>query len=247
MQDLLGHKDVLTAINRLADSSRRHRQQLLSNHLPLPGCQIALLSFPEISFSDANSVNSTENDVTTVVAWACMSSSTKQHEKLNETRTAWSSTLHSRQRVLLHTQPLVALHQKWKLGADEQTHYDALALSIKLFDAVIDGSGFGNEVTHETMLQSLRPLLIAFDEARGLEHDEQRQQQVVDRLIGYLRNDANRGRAFEVEYADFDDDRRVDRKVLRFKLLKTTSATNIFSKAFRKHGEFMRAVRRFAR
>ena len=77
-----------------------------------------------------------------------MSSSTKQqHEKLNETLAAWSSTLHSRQRVLLHTQPLVTLQQKWKLGAGEQAHYDALALSIKLFDSVIDGSGFGNEVT----------------------------------------------------------------------------------------------------
>lgn len=150
-----------------------------------------------------------------------MSSSTKQqHEKLNETRATWSSTLHSRQRVLMHTQPLVTLQQKWKQGTDEQTHYDALALSIKLFDAVIDGSGFGNEVTHDTMLQSLRPLLNAFDEASGIEQDEQCQQQVVVRLIGYLKNDANRGRAFEVEYADFDDDGRVARKVLRFKLLK---------------------------
>ena len=148
------------------------------------------------------------------------SSAEQQHEKLNEDRNAWSSTLHSRQRVLLHTQPLVTLQQKWKLGVAEQAHYDALALSIKLFDSVIDGSGFGNEVTRETMLQSLQPLLTAFDEASELEHNERLHRQVVDRLISYLKNDANRGRAFEVEYADVDDNHGLERKILRFKLLK---------------------------
>ncbi len=147
-------------------------------------------------------------------------SAKQQLEQTRETQPAWNSTLHSRQRVLLHTQPLVTLQQKWKLGTEDQAHYDALTLSIKLFDAIIDGSGFGNEVTRETMLQSLRPLLAAFDDATNLDPNERRHLQVVDRLIGYLKNDANRGRAFEVEYADFDDRRQLDRKVLRFKLLK---------------------------
>jgi hypothetical protein len=115
---------------------------------------------------------------------------------------------------------LVTLQQKWKLGVAEQAHYDALALSIKLFDSVIDGSGFGNEVTRETMLQSLQPLLMAFDEASELKHNERLHRQVVDRLISYLKNDANRGRAFEVEYADVDDNLGLERKILRFKLLK---------------------------
>jgi len=148
------------------------------------------------------------------------SSANKRVEKPNRTPTSGSSTLHSRQRVLLHTQPLVTLQQKWKQGVAEQAHYDALTLSLKLFDSVIDGSGFGNEVTREAMLQSLQPLLTAFDEASDVRQDERLHRQVVDRLIGYLKNDADRGREFEVEYADFHGSRRLDRKILRFKILK---------------------------
>ena len=99
---------------------------------------------------------------------------------------SWSSTLNSRQRVLLHTQPLVTLQQKWKLGLEDQSHFDALTLSIKTFDTIIDQSGFGNEVNSETVLESLKPLLRAFDHAHDIAGNETRYQQIVQRLLGYL-------------------------------------------------------------
>jgi tetratricopeptide (TPR) repeat protein len=123
---------------------------------------------------------------------------------------------------LLHTQPLVTLQLKWKLGADELSHYDALTLAIKVFDTIIDRSGFGNEVTEEIILDALQPLLLAFDDSEQLPRDRQRYEQVVQRLIGYLRNDSNRGRAFEVDYSDFNKKHELVRKVLQFKLLKET-------------------------
>jgi hypothetical protein len=58
----------------------------------------------------------------------------------------WNTSLSSRQRVLLHAQPILMMRQYWASRDDQDARYDPLCLSMKLFDVVIDQSGFGNEV-----------------------------------------------------------------------------------------------------
>ena len=71
----------------------------------------------------------------------------------------WSASLSSRQRVLLHAQPIIQMRQSWSGRDDEDLRYDPMCLTMKLFDVVIDQSGFGNEVVRETVADALFPLL----------------------------------------------------------------------------------------
>src|SRR5690606_30979905 len=75
----------------------------------------------------------------------------------------WSATLSSRQRVLLHAQPILAMRQSWTARADQSASYDPLCLSMKLFEVVIDQSGLGNEVGRQAATDALCPLLAALD------------------------------------------------------------------------------------
>ncbi len=86
----------------------------------------------------------------------------------------------------------------------------------------IDRSGFGNEVVRETVQVHLAPLLESIDAASGIPPapEPERYRRVVDRLIGDLLNDAQRGESFSVEYSDFDSNGRARRLTLSFKLLK---------------------------
>ncbi len=135
-------------------------------------------------------------------------------------RASWTSTLTDRQRVLLHTQPLMMLRHNWSLRDEECQRYDPLCLSMKLFDVVIDHSGFGDEVVRDTVQDHLAPLLESIDVAAGASPESERHRRVVDRLIGDLLNDSQRGESFSVEYSDFDGDGLARRLTLSFKLLK---------------------------
>jgi hypothetical protein len=132
----------------------------------------------------------------------------------------WNPTLTDRQRVLLHTEPLLMLRHNWSLRDEECQRYDPLCLSMKLFDVVIDQSGFGNEVVRDTIQEQLTPLLEAIDAAAGVLPDAERHRRVVDRLIGGLLNDSQRGESFSIEYSDFDAKGIACRRNLSFKLLK---------------------------
>ena len=48
---------------------------------------------------------------------------------------------------------------------DEELRYDPMCLTMKLFDVVIDQSGFGSEVVRQTVADALFPLLESLDEA----------------------------------------------------------------------------------
>ena len=82
-------------------------------------------------------------------------------------RVQWNATLSSRQRVLLHTHPILAMRQSWITRDDDGCHYDPMCLSLKVFEIVIDQSGFGNEVVQATLTDELCPLLRAMDEGSG--------------------------------------------------------------------------------
>ena len=132
----------------------------------------------------------------------------------------WSASLSSRQRVLLHAQPIMQMRQSWSGRDDEDLRYDPMCLTMKLFDVVIDQSGFGNEVVRETVADALFPLLESLDEAAQVPPDKTRYRRVVDRLIAGLLNEANHNESFAVDYSDFDETGRASRKTFAFKLLK---------------------------
>jgi hypothetical protein len=101
--------------------------------------------------------------------------------------------------VLLHAQPILTMRQNWAVRDDQEAGYDPLCLSMKLFDVVIDQSGFGNEVVRRTVFDALCPLLAALDHAADRPVDHQRHEHAVERLLDGLLNEANHGQAFQLE------------------------------------------------
>lgn len=132
----------------------------------------------------------------------------------------WSATLSSRQRVLLHAHPILGMRMNWSTLEGEDAAYDPLCLSMKLFEVVIDQSGFGNEVVRQTVADALCPLLVALDRAADVNSDSARHQRVVDRLLDGLMNEAQRGHSFNVNYSEFDEAGHAHRRTFSFKLLK---------------------------
>lgn len=132
----------------------------------------------------------------------------------------WNPTLTERQRVLLHMQPLLAMRHVWLSRDEDGQKYDPLCLCMKLFEVVIDQSGFGNDVVRESVARELVPLLRSIDLSAGMAADEERYQRIVDRLVANLLNESNRGESFSVEYTDFELDGRSSRRSFAFKLLK---------------------------
>ncbi len=108
----------------------------------------------------------------------------------------------------------------WSARDGEESTYDPLCLSMKLFEVVIDQSGFGNEVVRQTVADALCPLLIALDRAGDVAPDADRHERVVDRLLNGLMNEAQRGHSFNVNYSEFDEAGQAHRRTFAFKLLK---------------------------
>jgi hypothetical protein len=158
---------------------------------------------------------------------------------------AWSPVLTNRQRVLLHTQPLILMQHFPGSRDEDQQHYDVLCLTIKVFDVIIEQSGFGSEVVRDTIAESLRPLLVALDEEANVSPDTVRHDRVVDRVLSSLKNEQQRGQPFEVEYQEFDEKGKPRRRRLSFRLVKeahgytgqivlklSSEAINLFLNAF---------------
>ena len=108
----------------------------------------------------------------------------------------------------------------WLTREDDGQTYDPLYLSMKLFDVIIDQSGFGNDVVRESDPRALVPLLRSIDASSGVDVNEARYTRVVDRLIGGLMNDSNRGESFSIKYSDFDGDGKSSQRTFSFKLLR---------------------------
>lgn len=132
----------------------------------------------------------------------------------------WNPTLTDRQRVMLHTQPLILMRYHWLTREGDGQTYDPLCLSMKLFDVIIDQSGFGNDVVRESVSRELVPLLRSIDASSGVDVDEARYTRVIDRLFGGLMNDSNRGESFTINYWDFDGDGKSSQLTFSFKLLR---------------------------
>jgi hypothetical protein len=130
----------------------------------------------------------------------------------------WSSDLTHRSRVLLYTKPLLDL-QGWENLCDESLrHYDALALAMKLFDAIIETMGIDREIDSNRAIQILTPLMTAMDRAQQIEPDSLRHAAMVERLLGKLLNDSDRRNPFRIEYSDFEGERSI-RRIIEFRLV----------------------------
>lgn len=134
----------------------------------------------------------------------------------------WSSDLTHRSRVLLYTKPLLDL-QSWANLCDESLHhYDALALAMKLFDAIIETMGIDREIDSDTAIQILTPLMTAMDRSQQIEPDSLRHVSMVERLLGKLLNDSDGRKPFRIEYTEFDGERSIKR-ILEFRLVSEAS------------------------
>lgn len=131
----------------------------------------------------------------------------------------WGPHLTHRQRVLLYMEPLLRLYRQPGTRDERHLRYDTLSLAVKIFDVIIDQSGFGSEVTEESVVAAARPLLKATDEAQGRPPDPALHEEVVHRVLADLKNEANRQESFEVSYQAFDELGRPSPRTLRFKLL----------------------------
>lgn len=131
----------------------------------------------------------------------------------------WNGHLTRRQRVLLHMEPILRLYRQPGTRDDRHLQYDTLALVMKIFDTIIDQGGFGSEVTEESVLDAVEPLLVAWDEAREVAPSPDLHNEVVHRILAELKNDAQRQQPFEAPYHAFDNAGNPKQRVLRFKLL----------------------------
>lgn len=132
---------------------------------------------------------------------------------------AWDLSLTHRLRVLLHTAPLYELRSGDSRRDPELRHYDSLALAMKVFDLVIDSAGLDREVDRNRVEQALEPLLVQMDAAADIASDPSKHEIMVDRVLGGLRNDANRRRPFEEIYTNFEEDLSAQRRKLEFRIL----------------------------
>lgn len=67
----------------------------------------------------------------------------------------WNPQITRRQRVLLHMEPILRLYRQPGTRDDRHLLYDTLALIMKVFDTIIDQSGFGAEVTDDTVTEAV--------------------------------------------------------------------------------------------
>ena len=90
---------------------------------------------------------------------------------------------------------------------------------MKIFDTIIDQSGFGSEVTDESVLEATKPLLKAWDQGNGNPAGPDLHSEVIVRILAELKNERDHQQPFEVPYEAFDDSGTPRRHVLRFKLM----------------------------
>jgi hypothetical protein len=132
---------------------------------------------------------------------------------------AWPAELTRRLRVMLHTLPLDSMRRGDAIRDAELRHYDGLALALRVLDVVIDRLGLEAEADREVVTRVLRPVLSAMDTAAGVSESPERHEQMLDKLLGGLRNDSDARRPFREEYTSIDGDGNAHRHALEFRLL----------------------------
>ena len=140
-------------------------------------------------------------------------------QALPASATVWKASLTHRLRVLLHATPLFDLRAGDPKRDEQFRHYDSLALAVKLFDELIERSGFEDDLDRSGVIRILSPVLQSMDSAANRPSNAERHEQMVDRLLAALRNDKDGRRPFQVEYADIDEQGKAVRRTLSVRLL----------------------------
>jgi hypothetical protein len=131
----------------------------------------------------------------------------------------WPADLTRRLRVLLHTLPLDGMRRGDAIRDPELRHYDGLALALRVLDVVIDRLGLEAEADREVVTRVLQPVLAAMDAAEGVPVSPDRHDQMLDKVLGGLRNDSDARRPFREEYTSVDGEGHAQRHALEFRLL----------------------------
>lgn len=132
---------------------------------------------------------------------------------------ARSSTLVKRLRVLLHAFPLFQLSQSDGRREESLRHYDTLVLALKILDVIAERMGMDVEADREYIDYTLEPVLNGMDARAGLLPNRERHQRIVDRILSFLRNDADAGRPFRQTYHDVQVDGSIIERQLEFRLI----------------------------
>jgi hypothetical protein len=138
-----------------------------------------------------------------------------------------------RLRILLYTKPLLDLQDRANLCDESLQHYDPLALTMKLFDAIIKTMVIDSpkgtllfktlrererEIESDMVIQLLSPLMTAMDREQQIAPDSLRHGLMVEWLLSKLLNDSDGRKPFRVEYTEFDGERSIKR-ILEFRLV----------------------------
>lgn len=135
--------------------------------------------------------------------------------QFSEPTPAWHPDVRERLKVLLHAEPLFRLlradaHLE---RASDLGHYDSLALAFKIFDEILESTGLDHELDMGGIGRALSPLLTWMDAAKGIAPDPERHERMVQRVVDWLLNEAERREPFAVGYMDFDDGRAIRREM----------------------------------
>lgn len=135
------------------------------------------------------------------------------------TYTKWDSRLTEKTRVLLHVAPLISIKRSDALRGEAFSHYDGLALALKVFDVVVDNMGMPRVIDRAFLFEQVKPLLEAMDAAAGVVANAERQREMLDHVLADLRNDDNGRMPFEQPYLDFDASGAAVRRAVEFRLV----------------------------
>lgn len=132
--------------------------------------------------------------------------------------TGWRTDQTRRLRVLLHTVPLLDLHAGDGRVVDLR-HYDSLAVTLRIFDVILEAMGTEVGVDAASLTGALQPLATAMDRRACLAPDAERHRALVDRILGCLLNDGARRQKFEGTYVDIGPDGEAEEVVFHYRLL----------------------------
>jgi len=133
---------------------------------------------------------------------------------------ARNSTLVKRLRVLLHAFPLFQLSQADNRRDESLRHYDTLVIALKILDVIAERMGMEVEADREYIDYTLEPLLDGMDVQAGLLPNKGRHIVIVDRILAFLRNDADSRRPFKQTYHDVQADGSIVERQLEFRLIR---------------------------
>ncbi len=133
---------------------------------------------------------------------------------------ARNNTLVKRLRALLHAFPLFQLSQSDNRRDESLRHYDTLVIALKILDVIAERMGMEIEADREYIDYTLEPMLDGMDQAAGILPSRERHQQIVDRILSFLRNDGDARRPFRQSYHDVQEDGSIVERQLEFRLIR---------------------------